>query len=43
MSMVLQSGFYLMAAGMGTVFASLGIFFLVILVLQKMCKSKKEE
>ncbi|MDR1315639.1 MAG: OadG family protein [Spirochaetales bacterium] len=36
---IIQTGFLLMAAGMGTVFASLAVFFVVIVVLEKLCKS----
>jgi Na+-transporting methylmalonyl-CoA/oxaloacetate decarboxylase gamma subunit len=35
---VVQTGFFLMAAGMGTVFVSLAIFFVVISLLEKLCK-----
>jgi Na+-transporting methylmalonyl-CoA/oxaloacetate decarboxylase gamma subunit len=36
---IIQAGFLLMAAGMGTVFVSLAIFFVVIVLLEKLCKS----
>jgi Na+-transporting methylmalonyl-CoA/oxaloacetate decarboxylase gamma subunit len=36
---IIQTGFLLMAAGMGTVFASLAIFLGVIILLEKLCKS----
>ena len=42
MSIIIKSGFFLMAAGMGTVFASLGIFFIVIFLLEKIYRTKKE-
>jgi Na+-transporting methylmalonyl-CoA/oxaloacetate decarboxylase gamma subunit len=40
MNAVIQSGLFLMAAGMGTVFTSLAIFFIVIVLLEKLCKTK---
>jgi Na+-transporting methylmalonyl-CoA/oxaloacetate decarboxylase gamma subunit len=41
--MTIQSGFLLMAVGMGTVFASLAIFFFLIMLFEKIFKVKEEQ
>jgi Na+-transporting methylmalonyl-CoA/oxaloacetate decarboxylase gamma subunit len=43
MNTLIQSGFLLMAAGMGTVFVSLAVFFIVIVALEKLCKQRGKE
>jgi Na+-transporting methylmalonyl-CoA/oxaloacetate decarboxylase gamma subunit len=43
MDMIIQAGFLLMAVGMGTVFASLAVFFFLIVLFEKIFKVKTED
>ncbi len=43
MSSIIQATLYLMAAGMGTVFLSLGVFFVIIVLFEKLFKPKEGE
>lgn len=40
MNMTIQAGLVLMAVGMGAVFVSLAVFFMVIVVLEKSFRAK---
>ncbi len=42
MNTTIQASLFLMAAGMGTVFLSLGVFFTVIVLLEKIFRSREK-